>query len=304
MSGTPQNTLSDFCKSRGFKIVHQNVRGMLSNYHLLESFVKKTESKIDVICISETYIQDGDICDNSNLYSLPGYVFLQQNRNVDTGGGVGIFLKHEIKFKHRYDLANHLESLWIEICLKNSKSVLIGCYYRPPEGSKYLINNFSEVFEEQLTNVVKTNKEIIILGDFNIDYNKTDNRDFKSLLNIFELKQVITKPTRTTETSSTLIDLIIKNCPENITNKGVFPKSIADHDMIACSRKINNICYNPKTIKCRNYTNYSPEELKSDVAKIDWSPVYDATDVDLAVQYFTSSLQLVFETHAPHVEKR
>ena len=115
---------------------------------------------------------------------------------------------------------------------------------------------------------------------------------------------MITKPTRTTETSSTLIDLIIKNCPENITNKGVFPKSITDHDMIACSRKINNICYNPKTIKCRNYTNYSPEELKSDVAKFDWSPLYDAANVDLAMHYFISSLQLVFETHAPHIEKR
>ena len=160
-------------------------------------------------------------------------------------------VKHKIKFKRRYDLDNHLESLWIEICLKNSKSVLIGCYYRPPEGSKYLINNFCEVFEEQLTN-----KEIIILGDFNTDYNKTDNRDFKSLLNI--LKQVITEPTRTTETSPTLIDLIITNRPENITNKDVFANSIADHDMIAFSRKINNIRYNPKTIKRRNYTNYSP----------------------------------------------
>ena len=85
-----------------------------------------------------------------------------------------------------------------------------------------MINNFSEVFEEQLTNVVKTNKEIIIFGNFNIDYNKTDNRDFKSLLNIFGLNQVITEPTRTTKTSSTLIDLIITNHPENITNKGFF----------------------------------------------------------------------------------
>ena len=124
-----------------------------------------------MICVSETHIKDGDVCDNSSLSSLPGYVFLQRIRNVSVGGGIGIFLKQEIKFKRKYDLENHLESLWIEICLKNSKSVLIGCYYRPPEGSKYLINNFSEVFEEQLTNVVKTNKEIIILGDFNIDYN-------------------------------------------------------------------------------------------------------------------------------------
>ena len=232
----PRTNYRTFCKSRGFNIVHQNVRGILSN-HLLESFVNKTESKIDVICVSESHIKDGDICGNSSLYSLRGYVFLQRNRNVGTGGGVGIFLKQEIKSKRRYDLENHLESLWIEICLKNSKSILIGCYQRPPKGSKYLKNNFSEVFEEQLTVVVETYKEIFVLGDFNIDYNKTDNRDFKSLLNIFGLKEVITEPTRTMETSSTLIDLTITNRPHNITNKDVFANSIGDHYMTACSRK-------------------------------------------------------------------
>ena len=84
--------------------------------------------------------------------------------------------------------------------------------------------------------------------------------------------------------SSALIDLIITNGPENITNKDVFTNSLADHDMIAWSIKMYNIRYNPKIIKCRNYTNCFPEELKSDVAKIHWSPVYDATDVDLAMQ--------------------
>ena len=236
-----------------------------------------------MICVFEAHIEDGDICDNSSLYSLRGYVFLQRNRNFGTCGVFGIFLKHETKFKRKYDLENHLESLWIETCLKNSKSVLIGCYYQPPEGTKYLLNNFSKVFEEQLTNIVKTNKEIIILGDFNIDYNKIDNRNSKSLLNISGLKQVITEPTRTTETSSTLIDLIIRNRPENMTNKDVFANSIANRNANACSRKVNNICYNPKIIKCRNYTNYSPEKLKSDVAKFDLSPLYEATNVDLAV---------------------
>ena len=77
-------------------IGHQNVRGILNNHHLLESFINKAESKIDVICVFETQIKNSDICDNSSLYSLPGYVFLQRNRNVGTGGAIGIFLKHEI----------------------------------------------------------------------------------------------------------------------------------------------------------------------------------------------------------------
>ena len=82
MSGTPEHVIR-LLQSRGFKIIHQNVRCILSNHHLLESFVNKT--KIDVICISETHTKGGDICDNSSLYSLPGYVFLQRNRNVGTG---------------------------------------------------------------------------------------------------------------------------------------------------------------------------------------------------------------------------
>ena len=54
-------------------LIHRNVSGIL----LLESFVNKTEPKIEVICVSETHIKDSDFCGNSNLYSLPGYVFLQ-----------------------------------------------------------------------------------------------------------------------------------------------------------------------------------------------------------------------------------
>ena len=100
----PQNTLSDFCNSRGFKIVHQNVRGILTNHHL-ESFVNKKGSKL----IWFAYLKLVDICDNNSLYFLPSYVFLHRNRHVDTGGGVARSLKHEIKFKRRYDVENHLK---------------------------------------------------------------------------------------------------------------------------------------------------------------------------------------------------
>ena len=42
-------------------------------------------------------------------------------------------LEYFLNFMRRYDLKNHLESLWIEILFKNSKSVLVGCYYRPSD---------------------------------------------------------------------------------------------------------------------------------------------------------------------------
>ena len=63
-----QNTLSDFCKNRGFKIVHQNVRGILSNHHLLVSFVNKTRVKNCCDLRIKTHIKEGDICDICILY--------------------------------------------------------------------------------------------------------------------------------------------------------------------------------------------------------------------------------------------
>ena len=95
-----------------------------------------------------------------------------------------------------------------------------------------------------------------MIGDFNIDLkNKKNNKDFKSFLHTFKLKILIINTTHTTEISLTLIYLIITNCSENLTILNVFTNSIADHDMKACWRKINNVRYKPKTIKFRNYAN-------------------------------------------------
>ena len=58
------------------------------------------------------------------------------------------------------------------------------------------------------------------------------------------------------------------SCPESLTNLNIFTNSIADHDMIACSGKIDNTRYKSKVIKLKNYADYSPKKLKSDVTKI------------------------------------
>ena len=188
-----------------------------------------------LVCVTETHIQDFD--NNENLYALPGHSFIHKKRKSGKGGGVGIYVRNTLNFKHRQDINTHLESLWIEIFAKSAKYFFIGCYYRPPEGSKYYPKDFYDAFDKQLNKVVKYKKETIILGDFNIDFNKSVNKNFKTTLETFGSTQVIKKSMRTTDTSSTLIDLIITNHPERLTEVNVFANHIADHDMVACSRK-------------------------------------------------------------------
>ena len=99
------------------------------------------------------------------------------------------------------------------------------------------------------------------MGDFNVDYLKNnDNKDIKSIIYQNGFNQIVTKPTRITKDSKTLIDIIATIYPANITPSTVVATSLSDHDLVACVRKLNNKKY-PKKITRRNYRLYDPNQM-------------------------------------------
>jgi endonuclease/exonuclease/phosphatase family metal-dependent hydrolase len=82
------------------------------------------------------------------------------------------------------------------------------------------------------------NKEIIITGDFNCDLLKKDYvnpniKMMKDLIDIYQLQQHIDKPSRTTNYSQTLIDLILTKIEDNKTiDSGVIELGISDHSLV------------------------------------------------------------------------
>ena len=64
-------------------------------------------------------------------------------------------------------------------------------------------------------------KECIIMGDTNINYlDKSNQNDFKDIFKLNGYKQLVTKTTRITEDSKTLIDTIfIKKSRNQIKNR-------------------------------------------------------------------------------------
>ena len=134
-----------------------------------------------------------------------------------------MFIKDNIIYKRRGDLEKNLsECLWIEISTKYSKSFLIGCFYRPPGTSNYLVKNYDELVCSHMNTIMKENKETIILGDFNINYNEpSDKSNFKNAINQFGFQQMVNKSTRVTNMSSTLIDLIMTNNPSTLSHVNV-----------------------------------------------------------------------------------
>jgi hypothetical protein len=109
--------------------------------------------------------------------------------------------------------------MWLEIFQPNAKNFLLGCLYRPPDGSLYLPELFNNYFDEILKTVNDLSVETIIMGDINANFLKKNVcKELKDIISINGYEQLIKTPTRTTQDSSTLIDVILTN------NKGSISK--------------------------------------------------------------------------------
>ena len=130
-----------FQESRGLKILHRNIRGLICNLPLLQHFVS-TYKQTDVMALTETHI-DKEMS-NVSFYEKEGYDFKSKLRDRGSGGGVGIYVRKGINWKRRSEFENkNTECIWLEMSIKHTQSFLVACYYRPPNSSKYLSKDFN-----------------------------------------------------------------------------------------------------------------------------------------------------------------
>ena len=75
---------------------------------------------------------------------------------------------------------------------------------------------------------------LVSTGDVNIDMlrpDKSEVKQYTEVLDSFNLKKMVTKPTTTTKSSRTHIDHFVTNLPKRITYTDVLPcPIISDHD--------------------------------------------------------------------------
>ena len=133
----------------------------------------------------------------------------------------------------------------------------------------YLQDNFNLLWEDNLITALAESKETIITSDINCDYLKrNDNLELKEIFSSNGFSQLVDKPTRITEHSKTLIDVIQSTSPETIARVEVIPLGLSDHDMVGCVRKLNHHKFPPKLIKCRNYSRYNPNDMCSELSDL------------------------------------
>ena len=195
---------NQYPKLKGFSIAQLNITSLTK--HIEELRILINEMNFDILCINETRLDK--TIKNSEI-GLQGYDLTRCDRNRN-GGGVAIYVRNNISYMERSALIpENVEALCIEVRKPNAKPILISTWYRPPNSNSEILD-FFEIF---LRSIDQENKKIIRTGDFNIylmpsDIENSNIKRLKEMLNTYQLSQLINKPTRTTELTKTLLDLI------------------------------------------------------------------------------------------------
>ena len=230
-----------------FIILHFNINSILKEGRLEELHSVCSQLKVAVLVINESKL-DSTIPDN--LIKLHGfYDPLRRDRleNGRNGGGCLIYISEKLTYKHRIDLqSEHFEHLCADIKV-GDQTFTITTYYRPPNETAADHELFLESTDSILSNLYnQSTQNKIIVADFNFGncYSKDPVLKHKPLDNSapdlfasFGYKQLIDIPTRLTQNTMSLIDLLFVQNEDLVTGFGTIPK-IADHEGIVLSLNI------------------------------------------------------------------
>ena len=199
-----QSVVNNLC------IVQLNVHGIGSKQSSLQHLIDNCISNRtpDVVVLSETWLTPF-----SPTIKVPGYEFCHKDRTSRRGGGVGLLISERIRYKiiqHNHTIGTMFEHLTAEICLQSNQKVLVSSIYRPPNTPEAeFIDEYSK-FVCILKRI--ENKGIIIGLDHNLDLLKAfkhgPTEQFLNTNLSLNLIPMITRPTRITKSTATLIDNI------------------------------------------------------------------------------------------------
>ena len=134
---------------------------------------------------------------------------LRKDRDCN-GGGVVMFIRDNIAYKSHNEFESALvEALWVSVLTIQGK-VLLCCCHRPPNRT-----DFWDEFDVIIGHVKQSNTYhyMFILVDLNADLSTTSGNKLKWLCLDHNLQYMINEPTRITSSSQTILDQILTNAP-------------------------------------------------------------------------------------------
>nr|CAI5832097.1 unnamed protein product [Callosobruchus analis] len=258
--------MSENTKKCVLKVAHINARSILAGFNEFSTTIRLHD--FDVVGVTETWLTSDISNDQIKIQNYDCYRCDRSTR----GGGVALFVKscYQCSVIMSGQLPN-LEYIWIKI---QSRSV----------------TESISMFDDMLALILPEYNDIVLTGDINIDLLKTNNA-VSQCFDAYGLTQVITDPTRVTETTATLIDSLYLKKPDTCLRSGVINADLfSDHGLVFCELSFDHVKTRQKYITFRDFTKFDQETFDNDLYSIPCHEIIYMKNIEDKVKFITSNI--------------
>ena len=141
------------------------------------------------------------------------------------------------------------------------------------------------------------------MGDFNINWCKpsTPRNILQCSLCSCGLERIPFQPTHHNGAEPSTIDYI---CVSDLKSVVAYEQQhiphISKHDVLFAAIALEAPKHVPQPITCRLFRHFNAENFQRDLACINWQGVLDFTSVDAKVEFLSSNILRLYDTHAPY----
>ena len=296
-------------KNSTLSVMTYNIRSLRHKFDSLKDQLSILSKELDIICLSETWLKDSDNILDFQLdnYHMP--LCFNRGPNKIGGGIIAYFHKKITKYQVNKKLSfNDCDSqtLVIDFTCEGKKHSLVNCYRSP--------SNCGEKFLSKLDNILDEvkDKRSIVVGDFNFNLLNISThkltKDYFDTFTSHSFNTIITKPTRITDRSETIIDHIWTNIDgysDNNNNKGyIYVTDLSDHLPCIATldyKTIKHIGY--RTVLSRQITDNTLELFRKNIQMKRNALLFHCNNpyINTDEQYndFFSHFQLIYDESFP-----
>jgi hypothetical protein len=251
--------------------------------------------KLDILAVNETWLSDAT---STNRIQIKGYdvAFRRdrpRNHALVNYGGVCVYVRRGMMCER----LNHLEHddqevVWLKVN-GAKRDIVVCCAYRAPNRSR---PEFLDYIEDCI-NTIGATKEVIIMGDCNINFAaQRDSATCRTLLNLYGYEQIITGGTHYfNHTQSSTIDIICVNRPTKVVSCGILeydPGHIEYHRPVFVEYLIDQAPLKVMQRTTRDFSERNIQFFLSELELIQWD--WDGTTASDATDLMNTTLDNLF----------
>ena len=250
-----------------------------------------------IVFVSETWLKSNK-CSVTALVKTYGYVLVhnrRKDRQKETGGGVGVLLKQDFKYKRiPHKQFSSFEHIMINVSLTSTKSLVLVSIYRV---LFVPVTTFLEEIVELFELLITLKKDIVLAGDVNIHMEEDElyANKFKDLLDTFNIIQHVNFPSHIQGHTLDIIATFGEQPEISNINGNLYDVShhlLVDFNL-AAAPEIKQL----KEISYRKLMNIEPEKFKEEVSEK--VTISEGKSFGENIKLYNNVLRGILDEHAP-----